>query len=261
MRKYILENKEENDRLERQAKLRNYSLENEMRHFHLKGDERVLDAGCGNALMGKYFQKAFPRIKYTGADISAARIADAKLGSPDSFSFEVMNLHEAKDVAKVKGKVDVIFNRYVMHHIRQHDVVLKNFFDALDSGGRVCLIDIDGLFVNLGTANAHLRDCIDRIAANFGGTLTVGRTLPALMRGAGFTDIKWAMEPMVFQGQDRADEVEQFKDRLEFSRPVMADILGGELAFQRFAKDYLAELSKEDTAMFYNKFMVEGRKP
>lgn len=260
MRKYILENQEENDRLERQALLRNYSVDQEMAHFRLRGDERVLDAGCGNALLGRYLRGRFPGVKYIGADISAARINDARQASPADFRFEVMNLHTGQDFEKVKGQIDVIFNRYVMHHIRQHDVVLKNFYDALSSGGRVCLIDIDGIFVNLGTSNKYLRDCIDRIAADFGGDLTVGRTLPALMREAGFKNVRWVMEPMVFHGQDRVDEVAQFKDRLTFAKPVMAEILGGELAFQRFAKEYLAELANPEVAVFYNKFMIEGQK-
>lgn len=261
MRKYVLENQEENARLEKQAQLKNYSLPQEMTHFKLNGNERVLDAGCGNALLGRYLTEQYPQIKYTGADISSARIADARSGSPKTFKFEVINLHQAEDYKNVRGKVDIIFNRYVMHHLRHHEVILKNFFDTLTSGGRVCLIDIDGLFVNLGTTNSSLRESIDKIAANFGGDLTVGRTLPALMKLVGFTEIKWVVEPMIFQGRDREDEIDQFKDRLTFAKPVMEEILGGELAFQRFYKDYISELSNPEVALFYNKFMIEGKKP
>lgn len=261
MRKYVLENPNENARLEKQATLKHYALPDELQHFDFSGAERILDAGCGNGLLGRYLSEHYPNMTYTGADISRDRLEDARRLSPRNFQFELLNLHEPKDFQKLQGRFDVIINRYVMHHIRNHKIVLKNFFETLETGGRLCLIDIDGIFVNLGTAKPLLRESIEKIAQDFGGDLTIGRTLPALVAEVGFVDVKWAVEPMVFQGQDRRDEVEQFKERLQFARPVISEILGGELAYQRFAKEYLAELSDEKVAVFYSKFMVQARKP
>lgn len=260
MKNYVLENDLENARLEKQSQLKQYSLETELRSFALQGHETILDAGCGNGLLGRHLKKKHPHLNYWGCDLSPARIKDAQAQSGSGFNFKVVDLFNRSHFEAFPEKFDKVINRFVMHHLKDHKQVLENFFNVLKPNGSLCLVDADGVFVNVGTTNAQLRAEIDKIAANFGGDLQAARLMPNLMAQVGFKNIRWEIQTMDFQGQDRQDEVEQFSERLEFGKETYAKILGGELAFRRFAKAYLAELASPTTAVFYNKFIIQAEK-
>ncbi len=259
MSNYVLEDARENERLERQAKLSSYALTAELRGVALNAKDRILDAGCGTGLLGRHLRETYGTQAYIGLDVSAERLKEARLASP-GLRFDVADLFDRASLARFRGQVDVLFNRYVMHHVRDHHVILENFYDVLPEGGRLCIVDIDGIFVNVGTPRSELARDIQRVADGFGGDLTVGRRLPALLAQAGFRDIRWEIQTMDFQGEERADEVQQFAERLEFARPTITRVLGSELAYKRFVKDYLTELASPTTAVFYNKFIIQAVK-
>lgn len=260
MKKYVLEDYRENTRLENQAKLKHYSLEQELEHISFHGKEVVLDAGCGTGLFGRYLRERFPEIRYTGADLSSERLEEARKSNPADFNFTTLDLFKSDDFSPYRGKVDFVFNRYVMHHLRNHTDVLRNFHEVLAPNGKVCIVDIDGIFLNVGTTNKHLQESINLIAANFGGDLCVGRYLPKMLKEVGFREISWKIQLMDFQGEARKDEVEQFRERLEFGKKSFAQILGSEMAYHRFVKAYLAELASPETSVFYNKFIIQAVK-
>lgn len=49
-----------------------------MKHIPLKGDERVLDVGCGTGLYYNYLHEKFPDMTYVGVDFSSAMLAEHK---------------------------------------------------------------------------------------------------------------------------------------------------------------------------------------
>lgn len=260
IKRYVMEDLRENDRLDRQAQLKQYSLATELKGVILRGNESVLDAGCGTGLLGRYLREVYPHIRYTGADLSVARIEEARQINPVDFNFQSLDLYKSVDFEPLKNKIDMIFNRYVMHHLRDHKTVLENFFAALQPGGRLCVVDIDGIFCNVGTNDSELAADIKLVSEKFGGDLHAARKLPALMGAIGFRNIRWKIQTMDFQHQDRQDEVDQFRERLEFGKETYIKIFGGELPFRRFMKRYLDELASPTTAVFYNKFIIQAEK-
>jgi SAM-dependent methyltransferase len=260
MGRYVLEDIDENQRLEKQASLSQYQVGQEFRSLKLKGSERVLDAGCGSGLLGRYFSALYPDIEYLGIDVSEARICEAKSVNGPTLNFTNADLFNLEELITKVGKVDLILNRYVMHHLPEHLKVLENFYQLLERDGKVFIVDIDGIFINIGSDNKELIDKVNILGTHFGGDLQVGRRLPSLMKRVGFRNIDWDIQPMVFKGQDKTDEVEQFRERLGFAMPVIQEILGSEFEAKRFVKDYLNELSKPETTIFYNKFIVHGVK-
>ncbi len=180
MKRYVLESAQENQRLDKQAELRHYSLHTELQSVLLQGSERVLDAGCGTGVLGRYLKARYPKINYTGIDLSVERLKDAKNLNPQDFNFFPVDLFRQEDYQVLKQPVDMVFNRYVMHHLRDHATVLKNFHNVLRPGGTLCIVDIDGIFVNVGTTNKQLQSEITKIAENFGGDLHAARLLPSL---------------------------------------------------------------------------------
>jgi len=260
LKSYILEDSREGTRLESQSLLDLYSPESEISHLVFKGTESILDAGCGSGLMGRYFKMKYPQISYMGGDQSLERLKSAEELNCHQFSFFKLDLFSMEDFKKIPVKYDTIFNRYVLHHLKNHQLIIQNFYEALPKSGRLIIVDFDGIFSNLGTNNTFLIECINKITSEFGGDVYVGRKLSTHLNLAGFKNISWKVQLMDFQGENRMAEVEQFKQRFEFGKENFVKILGSEITYHRFVKEYLAELSKPHVTMFYNKIIIEGWK-
>src|SRR5438128_3608226 len=57
-----------------------HALKASLKDLGLKNDSSfsVLDAGCGQGYFARFYQDCFPRVKYTGIDISSKVIAHLK---------------------------------------------------------------------------------------------------------------------------------------------------------------------------------------
>lgn len=100
----------------------------------LRGDEHILDAGCGSGRVTAELLKAYPEATVTAVDASANMVEQAR-----------KTLAEFGDRAKVEqidlvglsmqGAVNVIFSTAVFHWIKDHDRLFANLFRALRPGG------------------------------------------------------------------------------------------------------------------------------
>ncbi|MFH0862274.1 MAG: methyltransferase domain-containing protein [Candidatus Altiarchaeota archaeon] len=109
----------------------------------LKGDERVLDVGCGDGKNTSEIAARLPRGTALGIDSSEDMIGHAKREYPPArfpnLSFEVM------DVLKMgyRGEFDVVFSNATLHWIKDHRRMLKKVAASLRPGGRI-LIQMGG---------------------------------------------------------------------------------------------------------------------
>ena len=103
----------------------------------LRGDEHILDLGCGDGKITAELARAVPRGAVTGADASAEMIAFARQQFPAP---EISNLKfEIADARKIrfKEKFDLVFSNAALHWVDDHEKILRGAAAVLKSGGRL----------------------------------------------------------------------------------------------------------------------------
>jgi SAM-dependent methyltransferase len=257
---YILQGSREAKRLDKQTSMRQFSLDSELRGISFRPGSKVLDVGCGSGILCRYLEQQFQQIQIFGCDLSQSSLEYAEKSSLRKETHYFLHDFINKPFSE---KFDFVFNRLVAHHLTEEKLLkgYRNCHDSLNRGGEICVIDPDGLFLNLGTRNLSLQKFIEKINSMFTGNLKVGRMIPSILKECGFKNVKWRIEVMDFQGEDRKKEVEQWEERFENSLPFYISTLGNELEARRFMELYLEEASRDEIPMFYNKFIVRGMRP
>jgi cyclopropane fatty-acyl-phospholipid synthase-like methyltransferase len=256
---YILKNHQEPERLDEQSQAEEFSLERELAKLDFRKINKVLDAGCGSGVLCRYLEEKHPHLHLYGCDISQSSLEHCRENSrkTDTTYFE----HNFVN-ASVADKFDLIVSRLVFHHLSlsQQKIGLKNLRSSLSDEGQICLIDVDGLFLNLGTSSEKLLEQMEMARSRFGGNVVSARYFPAFLKDLGFREVSWRVETLDFQGEARLREVAQWKQRFESSLEFYVSVFGSEFEARKFLKLYLEEAARPETTLFYNKFIVTGKK-
>jgi trans-aconitate 2-methyltransferase len=105
--------------------------------LNLRGDERVLDVGCGDGKVTAEIARALPCGSVMGVDASAEMIAFARKTFPSS---EISNLKfqitDARQISFGK-KFDCIFSNAALHWVDDHEKILRGAAACLRPGGRL----------------------------------------------------------------------------------------------------------------------------
>jgi trans-aconitate 2-methyltransferase len=99
----------------------------------LRGDETVLDAGCGSGRVTEELARRLPEGRVLAVDGSQAMIDKARERLGDRVSYLVADLSELE----LEEPVDVIFSTATFHWIVDHDVLFQRLFAVLRPGGRL----------------------------------------------------------------------------------------------------------------------------
>ena len=108
--------------------------------LNLRGDEHILDVGCGDGKVTAEIARHLPRGKAAGIDASPQMIAFAKKTFPAS---EITNLKfqicDARKIhlKKFGEKFDVIFSNAALHWVDDHEAILRGLASVMKSGGRL----------------------------------------------------------------------------------------------------------------------------
>jgi trans-aconitate methyltransferase len=103
----------------------------------LRGDERILDLGCGDGKITAELARAVPHGAALGADASAEMIAFAQQKFPKS---EFPNLRfQVCDARAIRfpDKFDLVFSNAALHWVDDHQAILRGAAEALKLGGRL----------------------------------------------------------------------------------------------------------------------------
>jgi hypothetical protein len=65
---------------------------------------------------------------------------------------------------------------------------------------------------------------------------------------------------MDFQGKDREEEVIQWRERFQNSMSFYEDVFQSKIKALDFINLYTQEAGRSDIPMFYNKFIIKGKK-
>jgi trans-aconitate 2-methyltransferase len=101
--------------------------------LELRGDETVLDAGCGSGRVTAKLLERLPNGRLVGIDGSASMVAKAReaLGDRAEIREEdlaALDLHE---------EFDLVYSNAVFHWITDHENLFRRLFAALRPGGRM----------------------------------------------------------------------------------------------------------------------------
>lgn len=110
-----------------------------MDRLHLRGDEHILDVGCGDGRVTAELARRVPRGRVVGVDASAEMIRHAKQvqspGGPSHLEFHAM---DARCLAW-PARFDVVFSNAVLHWVDDQRAFLRGAAAALKPGGRLVL--------------------------------------------------------------------------------------------------------------------------
>ena len=99
----------------------------------LRGDETVLDAGCGSGRVTELLLERLPRGRVLAVDADAAMVAQARERLGKCVRVEQQDLLELT----VDEPVDAVFSTATFHWIGDHETLFARLHDALRPGGRL----------------------------------------------------------------------------------------------------------------------------
>ena len=107
--------------------------------LHLRGDEHILDVGCGDGKVTAELARTVPHGLVVGVDASAEMIGFAHKTFPAS---EISNLKfqiaDAREISS-KTKFDLVFSNAALHWVDDHEAILRGAASALKPHGRLAI--------------------------------------------------------------------------------------------------------------------------
>jgi trans-aconitate methyltransferase len=108
--------------------------------LNLRGDELILDVGCGDGKVTAEMARAVRRGYVVGADASAEMIAFARKTFPSSenpnLKFQVC---DAREIDSIAGRFNIVFSNAALHWVDNHEAILRGAASVLKPGGRLVI--------------------------------------------------------------------------------------------------------------------------
>ncbi|WP_340820574.1 methyltransferase domain-containing protein [Methanolobus sp. WCC4] len=102
-----------------------------MEELELRGDEHILDLGCGNGLLTAKLAERVPDGRVVGVDSSASMLKQAEEHRAENMEFMLMDM----ETMVLEEKFDVVFSNAALHWVKDHSHLLKTIYENLRTGG------------------------------------------------------------------------------------------------------------------------------
>lgn len=93
----------------------------------------ALDFGAGTGLLGMELGELFTSVDFYDTSKMMVEVIKEKIDGENKF----------KVVDKIKDRYETIFNSMVLHHIENHNEIIKTFYKALNNGGELFIHDLE----------------------------------------------------------------------------------------------------------------------
>ena len=166
----------------------------------LRGDETVLDAGCGSGRLTALLLEKVPRGRVLAVDASENMLREAAARLAPRFGGRVSFLRADLQTLSLPTPVDAVFSTATLHWIPDHPRLFRHLFAALVPGGR--LVAQCGGGPNLARLLARVAAAMaaPALAPAFAGwdgpwEFASAETTAERLRAAGFVDVETGLEP------------------------------------------------------------------
>jgi trans-aconitate 2-methyltransferase len=204
-----------------------------LHRLDLRGDETVLDAGCGSGRVTLKLLDRLPRGRVIAVDGAPSMVAEARALLGDRATVIQSDLV----ALELDRAVDAIFSSAVFHWIADHDALFARLFAALRPGGRI--VAQCGGEGNIAAFRRHAdevaaREPYARHLAGWRGpwTYASAEETAARLERIGFADVRtwlqpWDVTPPEPEPFVRAVCLHPHIERLpaELREPYVADVL------------------------------------
>jgi trans-aconitate 2-methyltransferase len=175
----------------------------QLERLPLRGDEDVLDAGCGSGRVTGLIADLVPRGRVYAVDAAPSMVEHARAALGDRATVLCQDLVELD----LPEPVDAIFSNATFHWIPDHDALFTRLHATLKPGGR--LVAQCGGYGNI-NAFARLADTVaaePRYARSFENwaspwNYATDTDTAARLERAGFTEISCWLEPRTYRPED-----------------------------------------------------------
>jgi len=130
--------------------------------LQLRGDERILDIGCGDGKVSVELARAVPRGAVVGIDSSPQMIEFARARFPSrKFSSVEFHVMDAREI-RFERQFDLVFSNAALHWVDDHQALLRGAAACLRPGGRLVVScggkgNAQDVFVALRSVMRHSR--------------------------------------------------------------------------------------------------------
>ncbi len=222
--------------------------------LELRGDETVLDAGCGTGRVTRRLVERLPRGRVVAVDASEDMVRKARESLPPSVDVRRADLSELE----LEDKVDGILSTAVFHWIPDHEVLFARLGRALLPGGRLAAqCGGEGNVSSVIEAVAEVRER-EPFAPHLSGWtgpwyFASPEATSERLERAGFRDVRCWLEPRTLVPEDPGDYLRTVTLGLHLKR------LPEEL-HDRFV-DAVVEQLGEPVAIDYVRLNIDARRP
>jgi trans-aconitate methyltransferase len=106
--------------------------------LQLRGDERILDVGCGDGKVTAELASAAPQGRVLGVDASPEMIAFAQKTFPPSTAANLkFQICDARNLGNLGREFSLVFSNAALHWVDDHEAVLRGAASVLRPGGRL----------------------------------------------------------------------------------------------------------------------------
>jgi len=174
-----------------------------LERLELRGDEDVVDAGCGSGRVTERLARRLPEGTVLAVDGSEAMIAKARERLGDKASYLVTDLAELE----LDERVDLVFSTATFHWILDHDCLFERIRASLRTGGRLVAQcggegNVAKHAVAIATAASNPEYAQHFGAANALWNFAGPEETEGRLRNAGFDEVRCWLEPKPFQPPD-----------------------------------------------------------
>ena len=103
--------------------------------LHLRGDEHVLDAGCGTGKLTHLLLENLPRGRAVGLDVSRNMVRLAQQNLRPQFGSRVQFVAADLLALPFRGCFDGVFSTASFHWVLDHNALFRNLYMSLKPGG------------------------------------------------------------------------------------------------------------------------------